>query len=152
MKKHLILTILFSIITILTSFGQDSNLSNKENDSLFYNFDDVEILLEKEIKCKRKKTSKECAKKAVISYFNRNFDTNIIFESNLKKGKYTIDMWIIVDESGEVIKYDAASEVQVLADEAKKTLRLVPKIFIGQFQDRKVSTKLSFPALIQKTR
>lgn len=147
MKK---LTLILVVLIIpIGAFGQDSNLLNKENDSLFYNFDDVEISLEKEIKCKRKKSPKECAKKAVIRHFNLTFNTEVISELGLLSGTYIMNNSIIIDAEGNLKSYDSESDLEGLKKEALRVLATLPKIFKGTFNEKLVIVKFDFPATLQ---
>ncbi|WP_025741914.1 hypothetical protein [Aquimarina pacifica] len=149
MKKYTILLIL--LILHLGAFGQDSlKVSNKEKDSLVYNFGDVEISLEKEIKCKRKKDSpKECARKAVIRHFNLTFNTEVISKLGLLSGTYIINNSISVDERGNLLAYDAESDLEGLEKEALRVLATLPKIFQGSFNGKPIVVKLDFPATLR---
>ncbi len=149
MKKYIILLIV--LILHLGAFGQDSlNVSNEANDSLVYNFDDVEISREKDIKCKRKKdSSKECAKKAVIRHFNITFNTEVISELGLLSGTYIMNNSITVDKRGNLIAYDAKSDIEGLEKEALRVLATLPKIFQGSFNGKPIVVKFDFPATLR---
>ena len=145
--KYLFLVVLSTTSFVMKS-QQMNNTTNKNMDNI-YNFEEVDIILEENVRsnypstCEGRSDS-ECAKMVVKVFVNMNQKSDALRNAGAPKGIYTTDYEIIVDETCNLYRYDATSELEPLKKEAVRTLSMLPNFFRGTVDGKPVKVRLTF--------
>ncbi|WP_298900651.1 energy transducer TonB [uncultured Psychroserpens sp.] len=102
--------------------------------------------------CEKKKTNekkRQCMSDKINRFIKKKFNLDLANELGLQAGKYRISMMFIVDEKGNITNIQARGPDTRLDKEAKRVLRLLPKMEPGKQRGRAVRVPYAFPLTFQ---
>ncbi|TYA69964.1 M56 family metallopeptidase [Seonamhaeicola marinus] len=91
---------------------------------------------------------KQCFAENVSKHINRNFNTKLAAEHNLK-GKQRINVIFIVNNEGNITGVRARAPHPALVEEAKRVIQSLPKMIPGEHQGKTINVPYSCPIIFQ---
>ncbi len=91
---------------------------------------------------------KKCMTEEISKFVNRNFNTGLSKELNLK-GTVKINVAFKIDENGKVVGVQSAAKHPKLGEEAKRVITSLPKMQPGEQRGEKVGVIYALPIIFE---
>lgn len=91
---------------------------------------------------------KKCTSLTIAKFVNRNFNTKLANEYNLT-GRQRINVIFKINPEGDITDVRARAPHPELEKEAKRVIRLLPKMIPGEHKGEKVNVPYSLPIIFQ---
>lgn len=95
-----------------------------------------------------KEEQKKCTSKTISKFVNQNFNTKLANEYNLT-GRQRINVIFKISPEGDITDVRARAPHPELEKEAKRVIRLLPKMIPGEHKGEKVNVPYSLPIIFQ---
>lgn len=135
-----------------TEFIQD--LKNKENNAIAFSevekaptFQNCTNLVLKANE-DANEAIKACTSKTISSFVNRNFNTDLALDLDLK-GRQRIVVFFTFGKDGKFKNFDIKAPHPKLAEEAERVIKMLPKFSKGRHKGKAVDVSSSLPILFQ---
>lgn len=90
--------------------------------------------------------AKKCVQKSISMHLARKFNANLASDLGLKSGRHTIKSNFIINKHGEIINIESnGGGSEILNNEAKRVINLLPKLIPGQMNGKSVNVKYYLP-------
>ncbi|WP_298508615.1 energy transducer TonB [uncultured Kordia sp.] len=100
-------------------------------------------------KYKSKEKRKKCMSEKVDKLIRRKFDSGLANELGLDEGVKRINVLFIIDENGNVTGIQSRGPHPKLEREAKRVIKLLPKMEPGKQRNKNVKVKYTLPIMLK---
>lgn len=148
MKK---LIVLFSLLFSLIGFSQEKErieIEEAKTDMFFGPIERVPVFPECE--GNREAYIKKCFDDNITKIITKNFNSNLVNGLGYNEGeKIRVYGQFTITKEGKVDLVSAKGSHDILTDEAKRVIRLIPKMKPGRQGDKKVAVRYIFPIILK---
>ena len=99
--------------------------------------------------CETANNKKNCLAKNIQEFIGKNFNTSLADKLKLKGEKVRILTVFTIDKTGKIINIRAHSKYKKLVKEARRVIKMLPKMKPGKMNGRLVKVTYTLPIVIR---